>query len=185
MNILIPLYAILSASYLHDLYKNSKRKMIKILLGIQYFILSIVFIGVLLLCFHVFKFEKWFYYVLLIACLGIITYFCLKREAYYMRIITLSVCSSLLLNAVLNMHFYPRLLEYQGGSNMAEKVKELDIPKDDIYKITTRHTWALDFYNRNPVNIISLPELENKAGIWIYADDMELETLLNSGFSLA
>ncbi|MEM9647976.1 MAG: glycosyltransferase family 39 protein [Bacteroidota bacterium] len=182
MNILIPLYAILSASYLHDLYKNSKRKMIKILLGIQYFILSIVFIGVLLLCFHVFKFEKGFYYVLLIACLGIITYFCLKREAYYMRIITLSVCSSLLLNAVLNMHFYPRLLEYQGGSNMAEKVKELDIPKDDIYKITTRHTWALDFYNRNPVNIISLPELESKAGIWIYADDMELETLLNSGF---
>lgn len=182
MNILIPLYAILSASYLHKLYENSKHKLIKVILGIQYFILSLVFIAVLLICFYVFKFEKIYCYVLLVGLLGVITYFCLKREAYYLRIITLSVYSSLLLNAVLNMHFYPKLLEFQGGSTMAEKVSERDIEPENIYKITKRHTWALDFYNQEPVKVISPNDLDDKKGIWIYANDQELERLHNLGY---
>lgn len=182
INILIPLYTILSASYLYKLYKNGKHKAIKVLLGVQYFILSLVFIGTLLICFYVFKFEKIYCYVLLIALLMVITYFCLKREAYYLRIITLSVYSSLLLNAVLNLHFYPNLLKYQAGSTMAEIVADEQIPTTDIYKISERHTWALDFYNKNPVKILSLEALENQEDIWVYATDKELELLQNEGF---
>ncbi len=182
INILMPLYAILSASYLYKLYTNKKQKVIKVLLGVQYAILSLVFIGTLLICFYVFKFEKIYCYVFLIALLMIITYFCLKREAYYLRIITLSVYSSLLLNTVLNMHFYPNLLNYQAGSTMASVVAKQQIPKEDIYKTTERHTWALDFYNQKPVEILSIPELEDKKGIWIYATDAELEKLLNAGY---
>ena len=44
-----------------------------------------------------------------------------------MRIITLSVASSLLLNGVMNLYFYPNLLGYQAGSTMAKKVKEEEI----------------------------------------------------------
>ena len=182
INILIPLYAILSASYLYKLYKNGKQKVIKVLLGIQYFILSLVFIGTLLICFYVFRFEKSYCYVLLVALLAGITYFCLKREAYYLRIITLSVCSSLLLNAVLNMHFYPKLLNYQAGSTMAGIVEQEGIPVDEIYKISERHTWALDFYNQYPVKILPVSELEDMTGIWIYANDSELERMVNSGY---
>ncbi|RDY60995.1 ArnT family glycosyltransferase [Flagellimonas nanhaiensis] len=182
MNILVPLYSILSASYLYSLYKYEKHKVVKILLGIQYFILSLVFIFVLLVCFYVFKFQHLHGYFVLLAILAGITYFCLKREAYYLRIITLSVCSSLLLNGVLNTHFYPKLLKYQAGSTMSQKVNEHNIPKDKIYKISERHTWALDFYNQNPVDIISTSEIMDKADIWIYATDKELDKLLNEGF---
>ena len=155
MNILIPLYSILSASYLHSLYKFSKKISIKVILGIQYFVLSLVFIFALLVCFHFFKFDKIYNYVILIMLLGVITYFCLKREAYYMRIITLSVYSSLLLNGVMNTHFYPELLQYQGGSTMAERIAAQDIPVDEVYKISDRFTWALDFYNKNQLIILS------------------------------
>ncbi|WP_396592037.1 ArnT family glycosyltransferase [Allomuricauda sp. R78024] len=182
INILIPLYSILTASYLYSLYHHAKHSIIKGILGVQYFILSLVFIFTLLVCFHVFKFEYIHCYVILLIVLAVITYFCLKREAYYMRIITLSVYSSLLLNGVMNTHFYPSLLKYQAGSTMAEKISEHNIPVDKIYKISERHTWALDFYNRNPVNIISKSELTDKNCIWIYATDEELEGLLNSGF---
>ncbi|UII78906.1 glycosyltransferase family 39 protein [Flagellimonas sp. CMM7] len=182
INILIPLYSILTASYLFSLYRHAKHSIIKGILGVQYFVLSLVFIFTLLVCFHVFKFDRIHCYIILLGVLAVITYFCLKREEYYMRIITLSVYSSLLLNGVLNTHFYPSLLKYQAGSTMAEKVSEHDIPVDNIYKISERHTWALDFYNRNPVNIISKTELMDKSDVWVYATDQELQELLGSDF---
>ncbi|KQC28516.1 ArnT family glycosyltransferase [Flagellimonas eckloniae] len=182
INILIPLYSILTASYLYSLRKHDKHKVIKGVLGIQYFILSLVFIFTLLVCFHVFKFEYIHCYVLLLILLGVITYFCLKREEYYMRIITLSVYSSLLLNGVMNAHFYPALLKYQAGSTMAEKVAEDNIPTDKIYKLSERYTWGLDFYNKKPVQIISISDLNDKNDIWIYATNDELKNLQNMGF---
>ena len=99
-----------------------------------------------------------------------------------MRIITLSVYSSLLLNGVMNTHFYPELLRYQGGSTMSEKIKEREIPVDKVYKVSDRFTWSLDFYNKKPVQTISIEELMTMHDIWIYADDKELEQLENEGF---
>ncbi|NAS11298.1 ArnT family glycosyltransferase [Poritiphilus flavus] len=182
LNIVIPLFAVLSASYLFSLYRFTKKKMTKFLLGVQYFILSLVFIASMLICFYVFKFERWYSYVFLFAGFVIIIYFCLKREAYYLRIITLSVYSSLLLNAVLNTHFYPALLEYQGGSAMAEIVAQKEVPVDKIYKLSPMHTWSLDFYNREPVKIVPPDGILGMKDIWVYATDGQLEQLRNSGF---
>ena len=99
-----------------------------------------------------------------------------------MRIITLSVYSSLLLNGVMNTHFYPELLKYQGGSSMAEKIKEQKIPVDEVYKVSERFTWSLDFYNRKPVQTVNIDELMTKHEVWVYANDEELELLENKGF---
>lgn len=182
MNIMMPLYAILTASYVHSLHRFTKKKAIKVLLGIQYFILGLTFIVSVLICFYVFKFQYWYSYAILILALITIAYFCLKREAYYMRIITLSVCSSLLLNGVLNTQFYPSLLKYQGGSNMAKKVKENNIDVDAIYKFSGDYSWALDFYNKKPVKIASLEDLADKNDFWIYANDKDLRELIEAGF---
>ena len=66
---------------------------------------------------------------------------------------------------------------------MAQQVKERNIPVDDIYKINERHTWALDFYNQNPVNIVSTSYLKNMKDIWVYATDKELELLKKNGIA--
>lgn len=182
LNITIPLFSILTASYLYSLYKYTKRKTIKSLLAVQYFILSLVFIASVLICFFVFKFESYYAYILMGTSFAVIVYYSLKREEYYLRIITLSVCSSLLLNAVLNTHFYPSLLQYQAGSSMAETVAENKISVDNIYKVSAHHTWALDFYNKKPVKITSIAELSNKRNIWVYVDDLQLKELQNMGF---
>ena len=182
LNITIPLFSILTASYLYNIYKLAKKKEAKVILDIQYFILSIVFIVTVLLCFFVFKFENIYPYILLGIAFLTIMYFCLKRENYYLRIITLSVYSSLLLNAILNLHFYPSLLEYQAGSSMSQTIAENSIPVDNIYKISKEHTWALDFYNQKPVIISSIEAIENKKDIWVYVDDAQLRELQNSNF---
>jgi len=182
LNIIIPLFSVLTASYIYELYKSTRTKPVRILLGVQYFILSVVFVATLFICFYVFPFKHIYASILLISLLLIITYFCLKREAYYRRIITLSVYSSLLLNAVLNLHFYPNLLNYQAGSRMAEVVAEEQIPVDHIYKLGDFHTWSLDFYNQRPVAVISYQNLKKKHDIWLYVSDNEIQELQGQGF---
>jgi len=181
LNIIIPLFSVLTASYIYDLYRTKVVNTVKVLLAIQYFILSIVFVATLFICFYVFRFKELYPSVLLIILLLIITYFCLKREAYYLRMVTLSVYSSLLLNAVLNLHFYPNLLKYQAGSGMAEVVLEEQIPVDEIYKLGDFHTWSLDFYMKRPVAMLSMDELKKKHNIWLYVDDTEMRQLQQQG----
>jgi hypothetical protein len=154
--------------------------MTKFLMGGQYFILSVVFVASALICFFVFKFDDLLIPILLSVSGLVVVYFALKRETFYTKLITVSVCASVLLNAVMNLHFYPNLLKYQGGSNMSELISENNISADKIYKIGDDHTWALDFYNKFPVQISSLEELKNKKDIWVYVNDTELETIRQS-----
>ncbi|MHA7830521.1 MAG: ArnT family glycosyltransferase [Flagellimonas sp.] len=181
MNVLMPLYAILSAAFLYVLHQQQKMKMAKLILGIQYFILGLVVVFTLLVSFYVFKLEHWYSYLFLLMALALVAYFILKKETAYTKIVTVAIFSSLLLNGLMNAHFYPKLLEYQGGSTMAVRVKAENIPVDEIYKINGRHTWALDFYNQNPVNIVSASELKNMEDVWVYATDKELKQLEKKG----
>ncbi len=182
INILIPLYAVMSAAFLFGLYQREKQKMAKVILGIQYFILGLVVVFVLLVCFYVFRLEQWYGYLFLAAVLALAVYFILKKETVYAKIVTVAILSSLVLNGLMNAHFYPKLLEYQGGSTMAEKVRENNIPVDKIYKVSERYSWSLDFYNKKPVQITSLTEIADKKDIWVYATDEELEQLRKNGF---
>tara|TARA_E500000318_G_scaffold71799_1_gene66459 strand:+ start:880 stop:2538 length:1659 start_codon:yes stop_codon:yes gene_type:complete len=183
MNVLMPLYAILSAAFLYILGQQKKLKMAKVILGIQYFILGLVVVFTLLVSFYVFKLEHWYSYLFLLMALALVTYFIIKKETAYTKIVTVAIFSSLLLNGLMNAQFYPKLLEYQGGSAMAEKVMAENIPVDEIYKISERHTWALDFYNQNPVNIVLVSELKKMKDVWVYATDKELEQLKKKGIA--
>ncbi len=183
MNILMPLYAILSAAFLYVLHQQKKLKMAKVILGIQYFILGLVVAFTLSISFLVFKLEHWYSYLFLMLALALTVYFILKKETVYAKIITVAIFSAVVLNGFMNAHFYPKLLEYQGGSNMAEQVKANQIPVDKIYKISERHTWALDFYDQNPVNIVSISDLSSFDDAWVYATDEELEQLRKNGIT--
>ena len=167
---------------MHSLYILDKKKLIKFLLGVQYFVLSLVFIVSAFIIFFVFKTDKLWHYIVF-GSMGLIAiYYCLKRESYYLRIITLAAYSAILLNMVLNLHFYPSLLKYQGGSTMAKVIATEEISTDNIYKLSEAHTWALDFYNKKPVKIISLEVLEDMHGVWVYTTEAERKKLRESGF---
>ena len=182
LNVLIPLFAVLTAADLVNMHESKKDKTIKALLGIQYFIAAIMFIACLLISYYVFKFQAFEKTILLIIVCAIVIYYVMKKEAYFSRIITVSVVGSMMLNGVLHTHFYPNLLAYQGGSAMAKLVAKEKVPVDNIYKISENHTWALDFYNQEPVKISSLEGLNNKRDFWIYANKKQLKDLQQNGF---
>lgn len=181
LNVTIPLFSILTASYLYDLYRFDNKKVIKALLIVQYVILGIVFIACSLICFFVFTLKSPLAYVALIIAGLIIIYYALKTEGRYIKLITISVCASLLLNIVLNLHFYPNLLNYQAGSSMSKIVAENQVPVDNIYKVGSDHTWSLDFYNKYPVKLSSPSTIRNAKDIWVYASKDELEELRTAG----
>ncbi|WP_425236367.1 ArnT family glycosyltransferase [Ulvibacterium sp.] len=182
LNIIIPLFSVLTASYLYSLYLYTRRKPLRILLGIQYFLISVVFIASTLIRYFVFKVENPFDHIWTIVLGGLIIYYVLKREEYYYRLITISIFSAILLNLTLNIHFYPSLLDYQAGSSMAKRVEENKVPKEKIYKLSSNHTWALDFYNQEPVKLTSYNELRKKKDFWLYVNDAEIQELHKLGF---
>ena len=181
LNILIPLFSVLAAAYLVSLKKRGKTKALNLVLAGQYFILGLVFTVTALICFYVFEWDTWLAYLPLFMGYGVVAYFIVKKEAPYVRIITISVLASVLLNGVLNLHFYPELLNYQGGSSMAAIVKKQEIPVDRIYKLSERYTWALDFYNQHPVRISTANEIRSLTDVWVYTTEEELTELTMSG----
>ena len=178
----MPLFSVLTASYLNGLYLDSRSKTIKLMLGIQYFILGVVFIAVSFVVFFVFKLERPIDYVWMFVLGSLAIYYCLKREAYFPRIITVAAISAIALNAVLNAHFYPALLKYQAGSEMAKRIAKEEIPVDKIYKLSERYTWSMDFYNQRPVIISSIEEIKDLKNIWVYLTNDELNELRKLGF---
>ncbi len=182
LNITIPLFAVLTASYIRFLPDNTGQKIWKYIMGSQYFIAFLVLALSFILFIWVFPPGNTLTLVLVIAALLLLAYLATRKEDTLKHLVTISVCSAVFINAVLNLHFYPNLLEYQGGSSMAQIVRSENIPTDSIYKISERHTWSLDFYNRDPLEIISPEELGNKEDIWLYVSTQELEKLSDFGF---
>ncbi len=177
LNIIIPLFALLTASYLYNLNRFGRSKVLKRILVVQFGILFLYAIVSALICFVVFNSENPLNYIWKVLLFITILYFSLKRGTAYVRILTVAVCSSVLLNAVLNLHFYPSLLKYQAGSSMSEIVAREGIPVDKIYKISSDHSWSLDFYNKKPVILSSLSQIEDQRDIWVYINDAELTSL--------
>lgn len=182
LNITIPLFALLTATYLRYLPGKSDSNIWRYLFGFQFFIASLVILLSLLLCFWVFQLENMFAFGLLIVGILLLIYFAYSRSYIFSRIITVSVGSAVLINAVLNLHFYPSLLEYQAGSTLAGVIQSEGIDTDNIYKLSERYSWGLDFYNRKPVKILPIDELDQKKDIWLYLSSQELKNLENEGY---
>lgn len=181
LNVTIPLFAVLTASFLNQVQAYGDTARIKLFLGIQYVVLGLFFVVCCLLCFFVFDVEEVWLFALLGILLLSIVYLVIKQGTPFAKLISLTVFASLLLNVVLNLHFYPQLLNYQAGSSMAKVVERENIPVDKIYKIGEGHTWALDFYNQHPVKSTTLASALGKKDVWLYLSEQQMETLRDTG----
>ena len=182
LNITIPLFAVLTASFLDRLYREGAIEKLKRAGAVQLGIYSLVSAAVLGIAFWVFPLGSVFGYILLIlgVVLGYFLFF--KWGDPMVRLMGISLYGSILLNLVLNGHFYPSLLEYQGGSAMADRMEAESLEPDTLYKLSDEHTWALDFYFGKPVEIVHIADLsEAPETIWLYTDPKELEKLRDAG----
>jgi len=182
LNITIPLFAVLTASFLDRLYREEAFKKLKKAGAVQLGIYSLVCAAVLGIVFWVFPLGSLLGYILLIVGVVLGYFLFLKWGDPMVRLMGISLYGSVLLNLVLNGHFYPSLLEYQGGSAMAERIRAESLGPDTLYKLSDQHTWALDFYFGKPLEIVHITDLPQASQpIWLYTDDKELEKLRDTG----
>ena len=135
--------------------------------------MSLCFVGICLLVFFVFPLEEPFAYVLFFMGLICLVLYILRIDPPFPRLITLVVATSLLINSVLNMHFYPRLLKYQAGSEMAHIILDRGIDVNQVYKWSDNHSWALDFYTRRPVPQLPADFAPATSPCWLYVSEKE------------
>ena len=180
LNITIPLFAILTAAYLIYLKENNNERLLRIFRNVQYFIIGLCAVVASLLTNYVFEAGFWEGQLLGVT-IAFLAYVIVNRSNPFTKIITTAVLSAVLLNLSLNLSFYPSLLKYEAGATMAEIVREKEIPVDRIYKLNDGHTWAIDFYNRKPVQITSADKVADMQNIWVYVTDKELEALGKTG----
>ncbi|WP_276391388.1 ArnT family glycosyltransferase [Eudoraea chungangensis] len=181
LNITIPLFAVLTASYVYELIHSKNERLKKGILGFQQFIFLLVIVFAVLVVVVVFPLASFWSYTAYLILGILLVLFIFRKKVFFKRLVYVSAGSALLLNTVLNTHFYPSLLKYQAGSEMARIVAANNIPVDRIYKIGERYSWALDFYNQKPVKISATENLKVQGDYWVYATDEELAILKNEG----
>jgi len=117
-NILFPLLAILTADFI--VRANSKKEL-RFIYTIQYLILFLIFVSLLFLQF-LFKPEGGsFTAIMAFSLTGLVLLLSIRfRIRGKTRILYYSCLGIILLNFYLNLVFYPRLLAYQSGSQVAE-----------------------------------------------------------------
>lgn len=181
LNITIPLFAILSGAFLLDVYERGRRQVALWLLGFQYFILGLVVLASLAFCFYVFPGARGAVLgVIVLSGSGFLLWWTRKKTRIE-KVVLIALGSAILLNLVMNLHFYPRLLNYQAGSTMAYQIKEAGLPTSRIYKLSEEYTWSLDFYLQDPVARIAISEVGGLSDAWLYVGEQELEELRSMG----
>ncbi len=143
--VVFPLAAIMVANLLHDMLVLGKyKKLYKVLYPVQVFSLGTLLLGAMLILTIVFPGNI----SGIVFCLtGIIIWVYLLRKSMSGKVLWISVCGMLIVNAVMSCHFYPSLLEYQASSKTGEYIKAHNLPKDStaMYHMEKR-AHALHFY---------------------------------------
>ena len=180
LNVLIPLVALITGGFLITVHNHKKERLLKTLLILQYVVFGIVLLASVLLLFAVFGMAPWHILVIFTVLFTIGLLLWKRQQQSLWRLVVVGVMSSVLLNLVMNGHFYPELLKYQGGLQLAKMGETQGIPKDQIFKASTVHSWDLDFYNKRPTPYLDAEGISEKLehqDVWLYATEKSKETL--------
>jgi 4-amino-4-deoxy-L-arabinose transferase-like glycosyltransferase len=143
---LFPLASIATAFFFREIISN--RKWIRALFPVQVVLSLLVVIATLIINYYFFKPTSWVMY-LIGAILILLFIWLLKRKELEkgMKMIYISAFTSVLFNFIMNFNFFPQLLKYQAGNEMAKLIKEkkMNIPDSSIMLIET-HAHSFDYY---------------------------------------
>ncbi len=156
-NILFPLLSIMVATLVWRTKSGLVLKIIKYSIN-TYVVVFAIFI---LLLEYYFKTERLIFSIFIIITLGILfIYYNFRAERSVLKYIILGILSTLLVTLFLNVCFYPRLLKYQSGSQLATYTNE-HYPGEKI--LVNYNDWILQYYTKNQlVDIRTIDGLKNE-----------------------
>ncbi|HBH22038.1 MAG TPA: dolichyl-phosphate-mannose--protein mannosyltransferase [Cytophagales bacterium] len=185
INILFPLAAVITAQYLYRLFETAQDGIARIVLIAQYVVVGACVLLLILLNIWAFPIDNIFLGIVYVLLLGLVLYLTFARKALYQKIILMSAWLIILVNFMLNTNFYPKLLEYQGGSEIAEMAKDKNIDPESIYILEGRWSRSLNFYLQQETPSLSLEEVrirtDHDKDLWIFGYNKQKQMLEEAG----
>lgn len=182
LNVLFPLLSIFTAGYLYSLYERKKDSILRRLYLIQSVIACVIFIFLCLLCFWAFPLNNWLVIVVSVSLL--IYIFIAFYQAKTDKLLSIwypSLLMVLLLNFILNSHFFPAIAKYQAGTQMAKEIEKRKIDWENVYFYKHNVVRSFDFYSKKWRPLISDYEIQKKIGqkkeLFLFVKNDNLDSL--------
>ena len=176
----MPLWAVLVAGRV-----GGHRKLWKPLLYIQRGLFVLLIAVALALCLWIFPYTFWGSYLMLALFVIASIYWMYQSKGVFNSVVITGVLTAVLVNGMLNTGFYPKLLRYQAGKTVSEKIMQSSyISPDKIYKWGNAHSWAMDFGLKSPLKIVDqLEDFKVLSSVWVYLTESQLEVLSTTDIS--
>lgn len=171
-NIIFPFIAIMIAQLFTT---KSQNKLIQNSIKSSILLYSFLFVCIIGLLNIYFKPDNtWIGWLMLITIIGIV-YFILKYSKFNWnyKYSIIGVSTSLLFTSFINLSFYPSLLKYQSGSEMAFYINKT---YSNSPILVSYNDWTFQFYSKNNYNLIEDAN-QLKKGDLVITDSLFLETL--------
>lgn len=174
INIIFPSMAVLTSAYLLEKLDNAA--VTRRLFITQLVVCILCLLAALIINAWAFPLKNWAIIVLaiLLAVLSIITINSLR--SVFQKIVGVSVLATIIIFYLLNSNFYPQLLSYQGGNELAVETKEKIDPKN-IYFWPYIYNPSFQFYSKHLKNDFSDSVLNQNHPVWILTDRNALPQL--------
>lgn len=180
LNIVFPAAAVMTASWL--IKSGEKAKWLK---PLQLGIAVILFLSLLVLNFWAFPIHSYLIYTGLIITLSLFIYslrsVLLNR---FQQSIVMSVASMISVFFLLNTNFYPQLLQYQGGNNLAQQpsIQKKEIDPEIIYTWKRVYSSSFEFYTSSLRK--ELPDSISLTGkeAWLMYDIRDTTDIQKAGY---
>ncbi len=178
--VLYPFTAIMTAVFIHKLIEGKKTIMTSVCRYFQLFICLVIWLVIFLICFWVFKLQNSFIWLILSGCLILFLWF-ISRKHISAILIAASTISSVAINTVMCLHFYPHVIHrYQAGSIAGQWVLENGYANDKLHFLNT-NPHSFDFYSKRINPIIKadqlIPQYKKYKGHVFYTSHLEIEQL--------
>jgi 4-amino-4-deoxy-L-arabinose transferase-like glycosyltransferase len=170
--VLLPLAAILTATYLHQVLIEATPG-VRVWRWVQLFVGTLLWAVAMLIVVVVFPDPPGYVPVWLGLWLVGMVFFVTRRTHTY-RLVGLSLLSIVGLNGVLNDYFYPNLFRYQAGSVAARYVQSAGIDPQRLY-LHQAGSYALDFGLRRVIPDLSTAP--RNVPVWAYTTPDAVPTL--------
>jgi hypothetical protein len=180
LNIVFPLAAVMTAVFI--LNRQSQRGWIRPVFNIQILITALLLLLGAVINAWAFPVKQVWIIIGAILLLAAVFYFI--RSAMYSRLqkaVTVSVAAMALTFFLLNSNFYPQLLNYQAGRNLAALTKGKVNPAD-VYVRPHSYSASYTFYSKSLFQKFDDSLLQAGRKVWLLTEPGPFEELKQEGY---
>ncbi|HET7898878.1 MAG TPA: glycosyltransferase family 39 protein [Flavisolibacter sp.] len=181
LNIMFPAAAVMTASFLADRWQ--KRKNIRPFLITQVIICTLCLLAAGAINSWAFPATNgWVIagFLLLVLFCG---FFLVRVPLQISKLVVASVVTSLLIFYLLNTNFYPQLLTYQAGNELAFATSKKVAPKT-VYFWPSENSPSYDFYAAELRKEFTDSILQKPAPLWVMVDEQHLPEVREKGLPI-